>query len=760
LIAFSVIFFVGTAYSVTINNPLPSRADSARQEINVILFSGDVSFKDNELLKVISSRPTDLSLPHRGVRYIYEQLMMYPYKSYYYLDNLEYSLQNWASEFSFFNLNQVELDSAILYKYYNIKGFHDFKCSVYFYSDSSDNLNVLEFKMNAGRRCRFADIVYRGLESVPEEITKNINKVRELKKGDFFDETKLYLELERVKQILRESGYYFADYTRDFPIQIDEEKYENTVVVLFQTGIRQKINKIHFIDSLSNQAVVSMKMKKSLLDFKEGDYYSPTKISRSELNLYSLGTFEIVKIDTAKNRQSYSDSLLDMDIILGYRKQHSYGAGFFFNQTTWDQAYNVGIEGDYSNKNIFGAAQLFNPYVKFTILDVNRAIQNWPIFEYELSIGIVFSQPMLWNFPGLKVGLTAQPSYSYRIFNKFLNLETWSLPFNFSTKLPDFTFFQHFNLNFTFERQNPTNFDQAMNDLLAELENGTAQDTINLLETFTLYDNLNTYIKTYDPILTANLIGGSFSGDTRDNPFSPTRGYLTNVSIEGLNPIFLPFDNLSGAAKFARAQIMYLLFKPLSRSSVFGLKIKAGYIFWWDKQVTYVPSDRQFYAGGANSVRGWGSRKLRYYNPEQFTTDLINTTATNYATDYVGNTTLIESSFEYRFRFTDIIRGENLMAEQLSSFGAVAFVDIGNAYQWMIVDSLGNYHFTYTFDDYFKNLAVAIGFGLRYETPVGPIRIDFGWPFFDPMRKEDKFLFQRRSGFDNMILHIGLGHSF
>jgi len=761
MVLFGIISLPCELWSITINDPVPSRVDAERYEINSIIFTGDIYFKQNELINIISSGQTELSLPHRGVRYLYEQFQQNKYTPNYYLQNIGFSLENWENEFRFFNQNKVEIDSAILHNFYNLKGFHDFKCSIDFYSDSNRRKNILEFKIKAGKRWKFGPLVYRGLDSLPHSVDEKLLKINRIKRGEDYDETKLYLEIEAIKRILLESGYLFAVYNIDYPVHIDRDKLENTVVILFKPGIRQKIGKINFIDSLTNQTYVSSNMKKSLMDIKENDYYSPLKISRSELNLYSLGTFKIVKIDTSNTLENPKDSILDLNVILGYREQHSYGAGLFFNQTTWDQAYNIGVEGNYINRNIFGAAQLLNPFVKFTVLDINRAIQNWPVFEYELSAGVNFTQPMLWNFPSFKVGFSTQPSYSYRIFNKFLNLETWSLPFNFSTKLPDFTYFQHFNLNFTFERQDPKNFDAAMRDLWGELDsNATAQDTTNLLETFTLYNNLNTYVRTYNPLLTANLIGGSLSGDTRDNPFSPTRGYLSNISIDGLNPIFLPFDELSGAAKYARIQFLYLWFKSLTRSSILGFKFRAGYLYWWDKQESYVPSDRQFFAGGANSVRGWGSRKLRYYNSDQLSSDLGNNSSTDYATDYVGNTTLIETSFEYRFRFTDLVGSGDFIAEQLSSFGAVAFLDVGNAFQWMIVDSTGNYLFDYSLEDYILKLGVAVGFGFRYETPVGPVRIDFGWPFYDPMRKQDKFVFQRERGLTSMIFHIGLGHAF
>ncbi len=747
-------------FAIEIKSPYPSRINQLKYEINNLIFTGEKHFKDYELSKIILSRPTELSVPHRGVRYLYEQVSINKYSPLFFVKNLKYGLKYWEDEFRFFKENIAKQDSMRLTTYYHRHGFHQFKCKIKFYGDSNTHKNTLEFVIQAGERWKFGAIIYLGLDSLPSNIKERINQVRTLQKGMPFDEAKLIDEIRQINTILLEEGYFYTKLNRDAPIEMDMEAKENSVVVLFEPGIRQRIASIDFVDSLTTQTPISSNMKRSLLDFKVEQYYNPQKISQSELNLYSLGTFNLVTIDTINSHQNPLDSTLNLRVLLIYRKQHDYHFGLFLNQTTWDQAINLGGEGNYSNKNLFGAAQLFNPFVKATILDIGRLIENWPNFEYEFSAGINFSQPMLWNFPGFKVSFSAQPSYSYRIFNKFLKLETWALPLTFNVNLPEFTFFQNMNIKFSFERQDPRNFTNAMNELSKELS-GNRQDTIRLLETFTLYRNLNTYVGKHNPLLTANLIGTALTGDSRNNPFSPTRGYFTNLSIEGLNPVFLPFDKLQGAAKFIRLQAMYLYFKSFSPFSLLAFKLKAGHIYWWDKSESYVPPDKQFFCGGANSVRGWSSRRLRYYNQEQYDFNFGNSKISqNYALDYVGNSTVIEGSFEYRLRFSTSKNIGNIFEEQLSNFGAVFFIDFGNAFQWLIVDTSGKYYYTYKWQDFFTKLAVAAGIGLRYETPVGPLRVDFGWPVYDPMRKEAPFIFSRSGGIRTMVFHIGLGHAF
>jgi len=74
------------------------------------------------------------------------------------------------------------------------------------------------------------------------------------------------------------------------------------------------------------------------------------------------------------------------------------------------------------------------------------------------------------------------------------------------------------------------------------------------------------------------------------------------------------------------------------------------------------------------------------------------------------------------------------------NFGVVGFLDTGNVYSTVNNFSL-------------RSLRAGSGFGLRYNSPVGPFRFDFGWKLgtlrtYGPVR-EDRF-----------ALHISIGQAF
>jgi outer membrane protein insertion porin family len=354
----------------------------------------------------------------------------------------------------------------------------------------------------------------------------------------------------------------------------------------------------------------------------------------------------------------------------------------------------------------------------------------------------------LWTIDYSRVGFITSPVYSYRLFNNFLKLRTISLPLKFPVRMPEWVYIDNVTFDLTFERQEPVGFEKAVENSLKDAN--TIEDSTRIYEAFLIYNNLNSYMQEDDPhLLTANLLGVSVVADNRNHPFSPNRGNFTYMGIDGWN-FFLANSPIAGLAKYFRFQMARYEFYPVNSRLTAAIKGRIGGIFQFDKENSYVPYERQFFAGGANSVRGWNSRDLRYTVVHR---DTSNKTNYNIYSSYVGNAALIEGSFELRYRFGRPVGVSEVVADQIQNLGITTFIDIGNAFDWFAEDVT-----EVEFTDYFTKLAIAAGFGFRYATPVGPVRIDLAWPLYDPNVAD--FNFSRYFSFDKVKLHIGLGHAF
>ena len=764
-----ILLFIFSAYSslfsqqVNTNGKLfPSAKNDALFEIGDVVFLGNKNFDSEALQSVISSFPTKRSIPHKVLQYYFNQLQKNKSVKKILPDAFDISLNNilntMSNEIKYYNRRKAREDVTTLKNFYYQRGFHEAEIRFEFVGDSTKKINILKFIIDEQSQYHIKAINYLKLDPILAEIDE---KLHLLKQGDAYNELLLMQEIRTIHYAMLNDGYYYASFSNPV-VSIDTMEKTDSITITFSTGKQQKIDNIHYIDSTKGQPIVAYDMKERQLEFKKGDLYKSGNIERSINNLLSLGTFDLVSIDTTSLFEKKTDSTLSFRVFTQYIKQQEYGFSTFINNTAVDKFLNAGVELSYFNRNIFGAAQSIKPFIRLELKDISRSINNPFRGEYEFQMGIDFAQPLLYTLDQARIGLSFQFLWSIRTIDQTLRLNTISIPVKFPARLLKQTYFNQFELNFTFERQYPMNYEDALNKAFQEAH--TYDDTLQVIRAFYIYENLDIYNRDMNPWLTSNIIGASIMGDTRDNPFSPTKGYFVALSVDGWNFTFYPFEKLLeltnqknkllGIAKYFRFQLTNTWFSSLSDQLVFAVKQREGLIYWFDKQNSYVPFERQFFAGGANSVRGWASRQLRYIKD----TSVYNTTVYNYLSDLVGSGVLIEGSMELRYHF---VPQTKLTGGFTDGLGITGFIDWGNVFQWLVInDKTGDYEYNNKWYEYFTGLALAAGFGLRYDTPVGPFRIDIAWPVYDPTRFKDQIIFSRQNAFNTFQFHIGLGHAF
>jgi outer membrane protein insertion porin family/translocation and assembly module TamA len=188
--------------------------------------------------------------------------------------------------------------------------------------------------------------------------------------------------------------------------------------------------------------------------------------------------------------------------------------------------------------------------------------------------------------------------------------------------------------------------------------------------------------------------------NTAGNLFDPHDGSVLNLRLEQAGG---PWQ---GAFTFYRALFEAKKYVSVLREQVFAtyVRIGAGDGFGQSKDL---PMFRRFFAGGINSTRGYDRYKLGPLTSQE---------------DPIGGRSLIEGSIELR---TPVYR----------DFGAVVFLDAA------AVDK-EPFHYNVGY------LKYGAGPGIRYSTPVGPLRLDLGFPLNAP------------SGLPSWQVHFSIGQAF
>ncbi|MDB6135658.1 MAG: outer membrane protein assembly factor [Verrucomicrobiales bacterium] len=195
--------------------------------------------------------------------------------------------------------------------------------------------------------------------------------------------------------------------------------------------------------------------------------------------------------------------------------------------------------------------------------------------------------------------------------------------------------------------------------------------------------------------------GGRLTLDFRDNPLNPRRGWLAGISMEA------GVDKGDADLRFVRTDINASWYHPFNEKWRMAVAARSS-SFNSSEPVTEVPIEQRLFNGGATTVRSFSEREM---GPE----------SQRGSTPLGGlSTTVLNAELSYMV---------------ISNLEVAGFVDAGSVNEEASLFSPGD-------------LRYAIGMGIRYQLPIGPLRIDYG---YNPNRKEGE-----KAG----ALHLTFGFAF
>ena len=200
---------------------------------------------------------------------------------------------------------------------------------------------------------------------------------------------------------------------------------------------------------------------------------------------------------------------------------------------------------------------------------------------------------------------------------------------------------------------------------------------------------------------TTSAIYASITHNNTDYRFDPSSGMVNTFSVE--------YAGLGGTNKYVREILDNTFYYPLWWKFVISTKVVIGAV---QEAGGPVPMDEKFYLGGIGTVRGYSARSISPFQYANYTyTDTSGNTQSSTVRVDIGGEKEIFGNVEIKFPL-------------LPEFGVkgVAFFDYGNTWTGGLKP---------------PNILMSYGGGIRWASPMGPLRLEYGIPI------------NPRSGIDN-----------
>jgi outer membrane protein insertion porin family len=206
-----------------------------------------------------------------------------------------------------------------------------------------------------------------------------------------------------------------------------------------------------------------------------------------------------------------------------------------------------------------------------------------------------------------------------------------------------------------------------------------------------------------DQSIRLSTVSAEYVHDTRDQVLDAHHGVYQTLNF-GLTPTALGsssnFSRFLGQSAFYRPMTSWLTW-----ANDFRLGLAAPFAG------SYIPISERFFSGGADSLRGFPINGAGPQRPVTVCANPADASTCNVISVPVGGHMLAIVNSELRFRSPLPLPVPGYDPDKL---GTVLFYDGGNVY------SNVNFH------QFTSNYTNSIGVGIRYQTPVGPVRVDFG----------------------------------
>jgi outer membrane protein insertion porin family len=628
----------------------------------------------------------------------------------------------------------LERDIDSVHALYRSKGYSEAIVEASYREISPTEVEVT-YQITEGQKARVRQVIIENNEALSDRAIRKAmqTRARFLWFGSLFDETVLQEDLDRIKRLYANSGYIDAEIT-DVDVEYYAEGKRARINIAVQEG-RQ-----YFVSSIGiagNEAFTDEQLL-GLVKSEASGFYNQERVELDAFNLQTFYSDQGYILASARPR-------LDID-----KEQHLIAVTFQLNERDLMYVGRVDIRGNVKTKDeVIRREVNILPGERFDGSDIRRSRQKLLNTQFYKDV-LIETAPTPFKpdlFPptpppapaeeGAEPGAEAayEPEFRDLIFD-VEEQKTGTFNFGAGYSSNDALIGQIQITQNNFDLFNPPTFTGAGQrfDLTARPGTVLSEYRLGLTEPYFLgypfaagfdvyttdreyedYDqtaygggirfgkritdfssislgyNLSEYdiddveddapqtIKDEEGSRTKSSVNFTFTNDTRDSYIDPTTGHRYNASLE-----------VAGGPLGAQTDLVKLIgqarwYRPLGEKFVLMTRLEAGIAEEYGDS-DFVPLFDRFFAGGSTSVRGYDYREVG---------PLVNG-------DPIGGKALMEGTVELSYPLLDIVK-------------AYSFFDFGQV--WEEIEDFGQ-----------SKINTSVGFGIGLRTPIGPIRLDYGYP--------------------------------
>ncbi|MFH1771902.1 MAG: outer membrane protein assembly factor BamA [Candidatus Omnitrophota bacterium] len=544
--------------------------------------------------------------------------------------------KKWLFNRGVFNESSLSDDVKRITDFYRQKGFADVKVNTDIRYDEKGVFVTV--KINEGEVYHIGSIIIEGNRDI--ELDELISEIQ-LKEGDIFSHDSVYQVSSKLREIYFNRGYIFSAVD---PISSFNEE-TNKVDVAYKI-VENNVAHIARVNITGNARTKDEVIRRELRVYPN-ERFDGAKVKKSKERLDNLDFFEEVRIGAGPSSEpDWVD--LNIDVKEARTGHFSFGGGY----SSVDEL--VGFvevrqrNFDYKNLSTFtGAGQDLSAY--FSMGTVTQQLQ------LSFTNPWIFDRPISFGFDAYKKGHQREEDVGYG-YEKDIRGGVLRLGREFSDRLKG-------GIGYRLETVTIGDVIDTASD---ELKSEVGRNDLSSLET-------------------------NLAFDTRDNVFSPTKGiYFYNFLKFTGGPLAGDKDYFKYIARLSH----YIL---AVNQSVLEFRVRGGIADPFSS-TEKIPIYDRFFAGGADTIRGYNERKVGPIDPV--------------TEDPIGGEALFVGNIEFTYPVADFVK-------------AAVFFDTGNVWK----DK----------SDFFQGgFKSSIGLGLRVKTPVGPVSIDYGWPLNTEPGEEEK----------------------